>query len=478
MKSALSDPSAWRMETPERRNWLPLAVVSGALVAGGLVALGGANALLIGLSLLVFAFVLLDFRIGVVLLVILTPISTSTLLPHSIGGITGLNPFNLLLLETLAAALLRGVSGRRMMPRPLVWLYLAPMILAAAVGAQHVHEIPAELIGDELLSFDNAPGYLRDVLVKPLLTVVVALLAGAAAARSKAPERMLFPVLISIFTMCMLAIVFVLYSGVSLEKLAGSESREFFQPLGIHANDLGRLYTFAYALLLFAWTGSRGGAMKIALGLGALLAVVALVCTFSRSAFLGFVVVNGLFLLSRGMGAGLFFGAAALAVLVLLLPGAVFDRVTMGWGLGLNAISAGRMEEIWLPLLPELWRHPLIGNGLGSIAWSDAMRSGRVILVTHPHNAYLQTFLDMGVVGLAMLGAYFVHVWREFRRLSRDPDTSPTLRGFFAGAAAGLVSLMLSGISGGGLTPGLEQSFLWLAIGMMYGRRHANAKEA
>jgi len=59
-------------------------------------------------------------------------------------------------------------------------------------------------------------------------------------------------------------------------------------------------------------------------------------------------------------------------------------------------------------------------------------------MVTHPHNAYLQALLDMGIAGLLLLGAYFVHVWKRFRALSMDAALSPELRGFYQGAGAGL----------------------------------------
>ena len=55
--------------------------------------------------------------------------------------------------------------------------------------------------------------------------------------------------------------------------------------------------------------------------------------------------------------------------------------------------------------------------------------------------------------------------------MSVDPALSPTLQGFYAGAAAGMASLLISYITDSSLTPGPEQAFLWLAIGMMYGQR-------
>jgi len=175
------------------------------------------------------------------------------------------------------------------------------------------------------------------------------------------------------------------------------------------------------------------------------------------------------------------FFVGLLAVGLLLLPVAVYERVGSGFGHGLNAITAGRIDGLWLPLLPEVLESPLFGSGHNSILWSEAMRLGggsSVLLVTHPHNAYLQALLDMGVIGLVLLCAYFVHVYRRARALSRDPELSPTMRGFYAGTAAGLVGLLAVGIADGGLTPRSEQAFLWLAIGMMYGQYSAQKKPA
>src|SRR5207253_3479332 len=134
--------------------------------------------------------------------------------------------------------------------------------------------------------------------------------------------------------------------------------------------------------------------------------------------------------------------------------------------------SAGRVNGLWLPLLPEVLQHPLLGNGIGAILWSDAMRRGATsIPVNHPHNAFLQAALDMGLTGLVLLCAYFAHAWKGLRAMANDPDIPAGLRGFFQGAAAGLVGMLISDFTDSSLTPRPEQTFLWLAIGMMYGYR-------
>jgi len=449
---------------------------------GFVVALTEVDSLYLCSALVGCVFVLRDFRIGVVLLVLLLPISNSSVFPHAMLGVIGLNPVNLLLVGTLGSYLLHGMfdgSLRRFMPRPLLWLYVVPILVAGAMGLSHLDEIPTYL--SKTLVEENplsVAGYFRDHMVKPLLMVIFALLVGAAVSRSEKPERFLVPTLISIWVMVSLVVVFVLSSGASLTEMGSSLSREFLSPLGMHANELGRLYACAYALLLFTWAESNSPGLRPALLASMGLVIVALVLTFSRGAFLGFILVNVLFVLWRRNAKTLILFGLLAACGLFFLPGAVYDRVMTGFGHGFgsgsNMISAGRIEHIWLPLLPEIPKSPIFGQGLSSILWSEPMRRGAGVLILavgHPHNAYLGALLDMGIVGLLLLCAYFVHVWRGFRALSLDPALSPTLRGFYAGAVAGLASLLISYVTDSSLTPGPEQAFLWLAIGMMYGQR-------
>src|SRR5579862_111202 len=458
------------------------AVLAAIVLLGALWGLGVAvadlNALYLCVSLVGCAFVLYDFRAGVVMLILLMPLSGSQLFPHAMFGITGLNPLNLLLAGTLGSYLLQALADgslRRFIPRPLLWFYVVPILVAGVIGTRHLGEIPAAIfVVYQHLDFRDAAGYLRDMVAKPLLMVVYALLLGAAAAKSERPEKFLIPAVVSIWVMGAIVVAFVLQSGITLDELASSTSREFLSPLGLHANDLGRLFAVAYALLLFTWTEAETPGLKLALLASMGLAVGALMLTFSRGAFLGFAVANAAFILWRFNARTL---AAACLVLVagaLLLPEAVYERLAAGRGEGLDAISAGRVNEIWLPLLPEVLRHPVLGNGIGSILWSDAMRRGAgemISAVTHPHSAYLEAVLDMGVAGTLLLCAYFAHVWAGFRRFAADPAVSRALRGFYLGGAAGLLTMLVTNLTDSSFVPRPEHAFLWLAIGMMYGQQ-------
>jgi O-antigen ligase len=444
-------------------------------IASGVgIAMGEIEAMVASVAVIACVAALIDYRAGALLLTVLLPIAGVWFFPHSMFGFTGLNPVNLLLGATLVSFLLRGRQIGLLVPRPLLWLYVVPILVAGLIGARHVDDILPFFYENLLVHFTDGAGYFRDIALKPLFMVLTALLVGAAVAQSQKSERFLAPIVISVWVMCLTAIGYVASSGMSLGEISGTGSRAFFSSMGMHANDLGRLYAVAYALLLFTWGESKDRALRTVLVATMGLITLALLLTFSRGAFVGFLLVNALFLLWKFNAKTLALAVLVIAVGALLMPGAVLSRMSLGFESGgtMNTVSAGRIEGIWLPLMfSDFWKSPIWGSGLDSILWSDAAWAGTMELVTHPHNAYLQTYLDMGLLGLALLLAYFAHVWRGLLALGSNAYLSPTMRGFFQGAFAGLLCFLVTGMAGSSLRPIGEFAFLWIAIGMMYGVR-------
>src|SRR5580700_3842920 len=152
----------------DQRLQLPGIALLGALF-GVVLAAGGVTAFFLCASLLACAFVLADFRFGVAALILLMPISgSSTLFPHEMFGIVGLNPINLLLAGTCASWLLHAFADGnlgRFLPRPLLWLYVVPILAAGAIGSRHIHEIaPTLLVVYQGLDFADAASYLREMV--------------------------------------------------------------------------------------------------------------------------------------------------------------------------------------------------------------------------------------------------------------------------------------------------------------------------
>jgi O-antigen ligase len=456
-------------------SWLVVAVAMLALAlgCGYTLALGELAGLYVGLSLVCAVAVLFDFRVGAVLLLLMLPMSASTLFPHGLMGITGLNPLNLLALATLAAYVIHGrtQAAGALVPQPLVWLFMVPIILAGLLGMDHVKEIPSFFYELETVTFYTGTQYLMAALVKPIVIVAVALLIGAAAARSQKPERFIVAIAVSAWFIALIQIGFVISVGAPLAAMAATESRNFYAPLGMHPNQLGRLHVYALALLLFVWAETKRPETKLFLLITICLLGVALLFTFSRTCFGAAALVGAAFVMFKFNMRSLslvFIGLALLGAFGLEL---LYLRLSMGFGEGADAVSAGRIEGIWLPLLPELAKNPVFGNGLGSTMWSFPMLNGAMVPVGHPHNAYLEALLDMGIVGFALLMAFYVHVWRGFRALGSNAWLDPQTRGLFQGAMAALVAFFVTGLTGGSLKPDEQSAYLWVAIGLMYGLR-------
>src|SRR5688572_30147116 len=165
-----------------------MVVLAGVAVAGGYaLAVGELQALYVGLSLVACAAILIDYRAGAMLLVLLLPISTMAVFPTAMMGIPGLNPMNLLLMGTLGAYIVRGRLEHpgRFVPHQVVWLLAAPIALAGLLGTMHFDDIPSAFFDGRIVQFTSPSSYLVVTVVKSMLLVLAALLVAAGVAKAK-----------------------------------------------------------------------------------------------------------------------------------------------------------------------------------------------------------------------------------------------------------------------------------------------------
>jgi hypothetical protein len=442
-----------------------VGIVSGLI--GGIVAL---------LFVLVIMFVLIamrDYRTGAMIALILLPLSATRLIPRELGGIKGLNPLNMVLAMSIGSLLLMlAFSNEKIrlpkLPRPFL-IYVALMLFAGLHGAMSVNLIPAYYKANDVITFDGPVGYLRDVLFKPIIILIVAYLLATAVANARSGIRYLIPLFSTSILVPLVVIGFVAASGLSLSTLASSHSRNFLSALGIHANELGFMFNICFSLALFSFFYVEHAFAKLCLGglIGILTMAIGL--TFSRGAFLGYMMVLAYFLFTQRKFQ-MMVGVVCLVVIgAFFMPKAIVERATTGVKSGdVKDISAGRVSEIWLPLLPETMSSPLIGRGLSSVMWSNAARARTILPVGHPHSAYLGTILDFGFGGALVIIYFFRHMWQTYRKIGREHEQS-IWRGYFQGAAACILLVAVQGATDDRFTPTLPQTFLWLSYGLALG---------
>lgn len=463
---------AERLSRPGGAWLIPACILVAAAYGATSALVGGGMALLLFAPLLPVLFVFRDFRIGVVLLALLLPLQRTPMLP----SFTGFNIVNYLTLATMAALVASAYFQRiRLAPFPHVfwWAYLLPIVLAGLLGVTRIHEVPARsllLIGS---AYATPKAYLAALVIKPLFLIPAGWMLGTAALNSKRPAA-LVGVLVAAALLPALAITaFVAYHGFDLGALSGSASRDTLDALGMHANDFGMLLGSSFAVLLFLLPALRGMAAAALLAcLGCLL--LALMLTFSRGGFALSAFAILAFALLQRQPRILFLTALFTLAGLALAPEAVWDRIGTGANESLASILSGSRQDtltagrvwLWSHLVPEFWKSPLWGSGVGSTAWSDLVKSGAVFY-NHPHNLYLRILLDVGIVGMALFVVFFVFLFRRLRQTARDSATPPLFAALARGTLVSLTGVMVAGLANGQYIADAETSILWLAIGLL-----------
>jgi len=454
-------------------NWAVIAVFGFLSIFAGLVAalFGGLVALVLFVPILPMIFLLRDYRIGVVCLMLILPFIRSPLLPQA----PGFNIYTYLLAATFFAFLVQRAFQKKnpiiTPPRIFLGTYLLPVSIALLLALPNLSQ--ASIYASLLENADKFQlgNFVVSRFIKPIGIAVTAFLLANAVRESYRPERFLIPFAISATLPAVAVIVVALISGVSLDQLQGN--RMFLSGLGFHANELGLMLLLASGPLLFMAFRLHDSWLKAICLAIFVLVTSALVLTFSRGAFVGFLVVVAAFLVSRRQFHVLMVGVAVAAAALLFAPDAIKTRLSAGLdesssshilGNMNDKLTAGRVAS-WQLLSPDVLKSPLWGRGLGSTAWTDAVKQGRYT-ASHPHNLYLEILLDTGIAGFVCIVFFYWRVMGLFRGLAKAPRLPPSMQGFFAGAAASFAGVLVMGVTNGHYMPDAEQTFFWLALGM------------
>jgi O-antigen ligase len=116
-------------------------------------------------------------------------------------------------------------------------------------------------------------------------------------------------------------------------------------------------------------------------------------------------------------------GYAVLQILCLLLAGESFSEVLLEIQ-GKHANLTGR-TEYWPVLIDMGLKNPILGTGYGAFWTQDLMNHFLEISIwgylPESHNGYIETFVNLGLIGLALLLINIVAAWKSaWRMLSTD----------------------------------------------------------
>lgn len=87
--------------------------------------------------------------------------------------------------------------------------------------------------------------------------------------------------------------------------------------------------------------------------------------------------------------------------------------------LGRNEDLTGRTTDIWPLVLEAAARHPVLGAGYGGF-WGLGGEVSVTLELEQAHNGYLDVYLELGIVGLILLSAFFLSFCNRIRRECLD----------------------------------------------------------
>ena len=160
--------------------------------------------------------------------------------------------------------------------------------------------------------------------------------------------------------------------------------------------------------------------------------------------------------------------------IVLLLAGSiifttvVMERATQGFKTkDPDVISAGRIEGIWTPLIKENVSDPkkfIFGGGRRAIQASDSVLKGRISLMTHPHNMYLELLIDAGIISLIIIvSLYYVILRNAFYTLQRT--TEAHLKENLYACIVSILCFLIAGMTQFSFFPTNYNALIWVILG-------------
>jgi O-antigen ligase len=426
-----------------------------------------------------------DWYKGACGLILLTAVLERPDMPHSILGIPGLNPWNILLLVTVCSWLLHkqreGLHGD--MPRGIKSLLILQLLLFT-IGLLRVFFDGAGLEEIRALQaygyqYPTGAGLWNNYFINTFKWVVPGLLLYYGC---NSRPRLLMA-LFSLLAMY-LVLSLLVYKAIPPWKIIDVSSLTKYAikldtRVGYHRVDLsamlaGASWAFFSVIILI-----RQGWQRAGLLMAGGMAILAMGLTGGRAGYMAWGLTGVIFGLFRWRKLLILMPIAVLLLLTFIPQ--IRDRIMVGLDsteetgytesgneVDVNALTAGR-DRIWHLALEQFQKAPLLGHGRLAILRTGMNREAIIEFresYGHPHSAYIEQLIDNGVIGLMLVLLFYLAMLRKSFSLLRD--TSNPLYVAVGGVAMAIIlTQLIAALTAQSFYPRQGVVGMWCAIGLM-----------
>lgn len=291
-------------------------------------------------------------------------------------------------------------------------------------------------------------------------------------------ERQLTVLMLS----CAAGLIICSVYGFYQRFVLGVPANSSFTDLALNADMPGRVYsffdnpnTFANLLVFFAplmltlTIYAPKGWMKAVFAFAFVVAVAALIMTYSRGAWLAFAASIAIIVLLLKPRLIPFF--IILVILLLpLLPQNILNRIVTIFVGGDSSINS--RAYIYTAMYELIKDHPLSGVGLGASAVKAVADYGGYYQAhfpfIHAHSIYMEIWAESGIIAIgSFLLTIFFALKKGVTTIGRSAG-NPMLRGVAAGCVGGISGAMIFGITDYAWYYPRVMVFFWLLVAMVY----------
>ncbi len=413
-------------------------------------------------------------------------------MPREMLGIGGVNPFNIMLGYVLVAWFVqRRNDGSRWRADSKITRLLVIYMLILAVSTLRAYA--------DLGSLNGAYAYLgrstittSEFVIEAVINTAKWLIPGlliAVGANSK--ERVRLAVVGILLTGALLSLQVIAKMMPALiggQDLADRALRVLDRDLGYHRVDLAAITaSMAWAFLAARPAFNRAIAPAVTIG-GFLLCTLAMAATGGRAGMLSWIMcalVLG-FLKWRKI---LILVPVVAILAVVVVPG-LRERVFEGFGNDASsqeqmerrasmgaidesgrdqyAITSGRVV-VWPMVIEQANKRPIVGFGREAMQRTGIVARLRddlnITSFGHPHNAYLQLYLDAGIIGIVFVGWFFWLLVRRSLKVFADPPDKSALMVATMSLSFLVINLTAS-LGSQSFYPKQGATLFWIVIGL------------
>lgn len=359
-------------------------------------------------------------------LIFILPFQSFPIFSQNIAGITGAKPVNIIAAGALAVLFLREgnifrfsdeIEKKTFVFGAAYFLFFSIAFFRSLDNLSLFHMLNPE-------QFQNSSvNYILSFYVKPSLYLIAPLIIIKLFRSVQDLKRLIDVLLFSTTLLAIIVLTLLLAHWGDLYGGRGVVRQLCSDYLGMHYNTVGTVFLIIGPLLVVKaletgifWKGCF------------FLTVSAILILQSRSAIFSFCL-SSIFLLwvLRKKQVLMYFLVIIVPLLFAYIPDFISRGVTTGFEQGnMDAMLLGRVNYLWIPLLHEWFgdfRKFLFGEGLYGIMTSPRWASGYLVQAAHAHNAFINFFINNGIILLVVFTFYIVRFVRQAWKGCKEINT-------------------------------------------------------